>query len=86
MPGKRYGRLTILSTLTVPEIRLIEIFKLIEFLPFHIASSYMEKALLYSGYSTLFRELEEGDIIPNYTLTITVNDVNWPISVTVKEN
>lgn len=82
---RNLGILNIDSALMVPEIRLIEIFYLIEFLPLRINSNVYMDTLMYCGSSTKFRPISEGTRCPKYSLKITTDEVNWPIKVDVIE-
>lgn len=71
--ARRYGKFriandTVNSQQSMDE--MVKILALMSFVPFRVECMYYPPEFKYEGYSTLFREVKEGEMMPEYTIII----------------
>jgi len=64
---------------------IIDIFYGLKFLPHDIEYSYYCDCIVLTGYSSNFRELNSGDIIPEYNVIVNSNNTLVSNNIRVEE-
>jgi hypothetical protein len=71
----------ILSNAIIENEDLVEVFYKMKLIPYRVEHLWHESAFEYGGYSPLFDELKEGEVIPEYQIEINTEN---GLTVTVK--